>query len=146
MIQEELAELAEADRNYTGVDPELQCMDRFIHGTINSLQCQDEVHAFVRAGLFRSFTARKVLTMLAPDHNCATLWRYLHGSLSAATICCLSVLSFGCQACTSGWKSRICLAKTWVPLHCLPLIHQAPERPSKTLAVRCSLESCFKAF
>lgn len=62
-MQQELAEQAAADRNYTGVDPELPCVDRFIHGTINSLKSQDdEVHAFIRAGLFRSFTARKVLT------------------------------------------------------------------------------------
>lgn len=64
-MQEELAAQAAADRNYTGVDPELPSVDRFIRGTINSLQSQDEeVHAFVRAGLFRSFTARKVLLLL----------------------------------------------------------------------------------
>lgn len=66
-MEERIAEEAEQDRNYLGVDPELPCVDRFISGTISSQQYQDEdVHAFVRAGLFRSFTARKVLPIHKP--------------------------------------------------------------------------------
>lgn len=62
IMEHDLAEQADADRNYSGVDPELPSVDRFIRGTVNSLNNHDdEVHAFVRAGLFRSFTARKVL-------------------------------------------------------------------------------------
>lgn len=84
-VQEELAEKAVADKNYVGVDPELPCVDRFICGTIDSLESADEeVHAFVRAGLFRSFTARKVSLVLL-QQTC--LYTILRVSPQRAALC-----------------------------------------------------------
>lgn len=59
-----LAEQVAADGNYVGVDPELPCLDHFVLSTVHALpDLEDEqVHAFIRAGLFRSFTSRKVLS------------------------------------------------------------------------------------
>ena len=74
-MEDQIRKQCAADRNYTGVDPELPSVDRFIRGTVNSLESQDEdVHAFVRAGLFRSFTARKVLLSLPGQCLKANIW------------------------------------------------------------------------
>lgn len=51
--------VSQPDANYVGADPELPYMDNFLLGAANVIR-EEEVQAFVRAGLFRSFTARKV--------------------------------------------------------------------------------------
>lgn len=61
------------DANYVGADPELPYLDRFLLGAANNINDTD-VQAFVRAGLFRSFTARKVTFVRAPCHVSLTVY------------------------------------------------------------------------
>jgi hypothetical protein len=52
------------DPGYRHIDPELCCLDNFTL-TSTGLMPDDEVSAFVRAGLSRSFTSPMVLSLLS---------------------------------------------------------------------------------
>ena len=61
------------DANYVGTDPDLPYMDHFLIGAADVIN-DSEVQAFVRAGLFRSFTARKVsLAFAKPEESSIAL-------------------------------------------------------------------------
>lgn len=70
------------DPGYRHADPELPFLDRFTL-TSTGVLADDHISAFVRAGLHRSFTARKV--PLPPG---SPLWRTLCGQLIWAGPCC----------------------------------------------------------
>jgi hypothetical protein len=51
------------DPGYQHVDPELRALDSFTL-TSTGLLPDDDINAFVRAGLYRSFTSPKVLSLV----------------------------------------------------------------------------------
>jgi hypothetical protein len=57
------------DPGYRHVDPELKALDSFTL-TSTGLLPDDEINAFVRAGLYRSFTSPKVLLLVLMPKNC----------------------------------------------------------------------------
>lgn len=59
-VRDQIALGVHSDENYKGICPELPWLDAFLLGSTDPATHDGEIGAFVRQGLHRSFTARKV--------------------------------------------------------------------------------------